>query len=211
MMTCYHPQLNDQGMKVLLHHPSVEGEPEAWLNASHVARAIPGGWLPQAINGVPFASWKQAPTTAAGWKTVPGQDQSLIEPPFHTRSGMKSAAGVVIEEADGRIWVVHPSNTFGGYQATFPKGTLEEDLPMQAVAIKETFEESGLQVEITGYLLDMDRSRSRTRYYRARRVGGTPADCGWESQAVSLVPANRLYSLLNRSVDHPLAKLVGAG
>lgn len=35
----------------------------------------------------------------------------------------------------------------------------------------------------------------------ARRVGGTPALCGWESQAVSLVPFDRLCGILNRDRD----------
>ena len=145
-MPCYHPKLNDYGQKVKLLHPNADGAPEAWLGADHVATVTPGGWLPKSLNGVPFAPWKDAPTTAAGWANVPGQDDDLVEPVFHTSLGKKAAAGVVIEEQDGRIWVIHPSNAFGGYKATFPKGTIEEseDLVPQAVAIKEAFEESGV-------------------------------------------------------------------
>lgn len=32
------------------------------------------------------------------------------------------AAGVVIEETDGRFWLVAPTNQAGGYAVTFPKG-----------------------------------------------------------------------------------------
>jgi len=54
------------------------------------------------------------------------------------------------------------------------------------------FEESGLQVELTGFLCDSIRSTSVTRYYTARRLGGSPAEMGWESQAVHLVPMSML-------------------
>ena len=52
---------------------------------------------------------------------------------------------------------------------------------------------------LTGFLCDSVRSTSVTRYYTARRVGGHPADMGWESQAVHLVPRN----LLSVVVAHP--------
>lgn len=212
-MTIFHPKLDHNGKKVPLYHPSTDSHPEAWLGADQIATVTPGGWMPKSLNGVPFAPWKGAPKTLAEWENVPGQMDDLEEPALVVGVGKHAAAGVVVEEPDGRVWVIHPSNAFGGYKATFPKGTIEddEDLSFQAVAIKEALEESGLQVAITGYLQDVERSTSVCRYYRARRVGGTPADCGWESQAVSLVPAAKLYSVLNQTVDHPLAAMVGAG
>jgi hypothetical protein len=54
----------------------------------------------------------------------------------------------------------------------------EARLSSRANAIKECFEESGLQVELTGFLCDSVRSTSVTRYYTARRLGGSPADMG---------------------------------
>lgn len=210
-MTIYHPKPGPNGQKVKILHPHKEGAPEAWLGADHVATVTPEGWLPKSINGVPFEPWKDAPKTPEGWKNVPGQDATLTEPALAVGVGKHPAAGVVVEESDGRVWVVHPTNAYGNYRTTFPKGTIERGLPMQAVAIKEAFEESGLRVAITGFLMDVDRSTSRCRYYRARRVGGSPADMGWESQAVSLVPKGKLLGVLDQSVDHPLAKMVGAG
>lgn len=52
----------------------------------------------------------------------------------------------------------------------------------------EAFEESGLQVELAGFLCDSVRSTSVTRYCTAKRVGGHPGDMSWETQAVHLVP-----------------------
>lgn len=209
----YHPKLNDNGEKVPLYQPHTDGDPGAWQDPDQVARVTPGGHMPSSINGIPFAPWADAPKTLAGWENVPGQLDDLEEPHMHVGLNMHASAGVVVEESDGRVWVIHPSNAFGGYKATFPKGTIEDDqdLAPQAAAIKEAFEESGLQVEITGYLMDVPRTTSVCRYYRARRIGGTPADCGWESQAVSLVPKAKLYDVLSKDVDHPLAELVGAG
>jgi 8-oxo-dGTP pyrophosphatase MutT (NUDIX family) len=60
--------------------------------------------------------------------------------------------------------VVAPSNGFSGYQATFPKGRVEKSLGRQANAIREVFEESGLQVAITAFLADSVRSLTDTRY-----------------------------------------------
>ena len=74
----------------------------------------------------------------------------------------------------------------------------------QATAIKETFEESGLQIQITGWIGDFERTTSVTRYYFARRIGGNPAQMDWESQAVKLVPKKKLFTVLNHAKDHEL-------
>lgn len=47
-------------------------------------------------------------------------------------------------------------------------------------------------MRITGFLLDVQRTQTHTPYYLARRIGGSPARMGWESQAVHLVPLARL-------------------
>lgn len=118
--------------------------------------------------------------------------------------GKAAASGVVILEDDGRVWVVSPSNAFGGYTHTFPKGKLDRGLSLRANALKEGFEESGLRVVLTDFLCDVQRSTSVTRYYTARRVGGHPASMGGETQAVHLVP----HALLAQFVAHPNDKLV---
>jgi len=105
-----------------------------------------------------------------------------------------------VVEPDGRVWVVAPTNAYLGTRATFPKG---KGTDLKATALKEVFEESGLRVELTGFLADSTRTTSRTRYYLARRVGGSPAAMGWESQAVLLVPVGQLRNVLNLSLDHP--------
>jgi 8-oxo-dGTP pyrophosphatase MutT (NUDIX family) len=132
----------------------------------------------------------------------------LAEPPFVIPAGKRAAAGAVVVEPDGRIWLVAPSNAFGGYQATFPKGRVEPGASLQATAIKEVWEESGLRVVLTAYLGDFSRTQTFTRFYLATRVSGHPGEMGWESQAVHLATVSRAYELLNRKTDHEVLDAV---
>ncbi len=115
--------------------------------------------------------------------------------------GRNAASGTVIEKADGRIWAVSPTNGYGGYVYTFPKGKVESGLRLQANTIKEAYEESGLQVRIVGLIGDFARTTSLTRYYRAVRVAGTPVDMGWEPQAAHLVPWEWLMARFANGYD----------
>lgn len=199
----YHPQPGENGKRVPIFHQHQPSEPATWYLPHCEATCVPGGALPPALNGVPFAPW-QAPTTADGWNSTSGLMPLLQEPPFDPGK-LEPAAGVVIEEDDGRVWLVCPTNRHAGYRATYPKGHAEAGLSLQATALKEAFEESGLQAEITGYLGDFSSGMTLTRYYRARRVGGTPAAMGWESQAVQLVPCDELVEAVNNPRDKAIA------
>ena len=124
------------------------------------------------LNGIP-AAWRDHPRTTEGWDYSDGINDDLDEPPFDLPAGMKAASGVVIEEADGRVWLIAPTNQFGGYNASLPKGTAEDELSLQGNALKEAFEETGLK------------SRSP------------------DSLAImSAPPARRVFTQLNGLVDH---------
>jgi 8-oxo-dGTP pyrophosphatase MutT (NUDIX family) len=207
----HHPNSDDEGDQVMIHEPHHSSAPSTWHNPDAVATFVPGGDIPRSINGVALREWKDHPTTAEGWDYVEGVNEELEEPAFILAPGKKASAGVVIEESDGRVWLTAPTNQFGGYRASFPKGTAEPDLSLQATAIKECFEETGLKVEIVGFLGDYERTTSVARMYRARRVGGDPTSMGWESQAVHLVPKGILYEHLNMDPDHNIAEHIGAG
>ena len=208
MSMLWHPQPGEDGKPVAIHHPSRATDIACADDAGRTITFVPGSPVPASLNGIPFKSWAEAPATLAGWNKVSGQ-VDMDEPPLVLKGWKKAAAGVVIEEADGRIWIVSPTNAFGGYEQTFPKGKADAGLALQAVAIKECFEESGLQVAIIGIVGDFERSTSHCRYYMARRVGGTPADFGWESQAVHLVPKAVLRAMLNTSDDRKIANAIG--
>lgn len=209
-MTRFHPKPDEYGEPLVLHAPSEPTPLESWDDPGRLATVLPAGALPPGLNGIAFQPWRHAPRDDAGWAQVAGQD-GFDEPPFVPAPGKRVAAGVVILEEDGRVWVVHPSNAFGGYPATFPKGTVDAGMPLRATAIREAWEESGLRVALSGFLADLTRSRSRTRYYLGRRVGGCPSDMGWESQAVSLVPRDRLADVLVNPNDALLVALLQEG
>jgi 8-oxo-dGTP pyrophosphatase MutT (NUDIX family) len=211
MHTSTHPKQDERGRQVLIAAPTTPTPVANWLDPALVATVIPGGPLPPELNGIAFSPWRTAPQDDIAWSAVAGQeDADIDEPDFVPAPGKRVAAGVVVIEDDGRVWVVHPSNAFGGYPATFPKGTKDPGVPLRATAIREAWEESGLRVVLTGFLADLTRSRSRTRYYLGRRVGGCPSDMGWESQAVSLVPRALLHTVLVNPNDAPLVALLQA-
>lgn len=206
----YHPKADDEGAPVPIHvphKPALEGLHDAESSVT----VTPGAKLPvDALNGVAFAPW-QPPHDAKGWGEVDGQLIIEDEPDLAPlKPGQKFSTGLVMMEPDGRLWLVSPTNGFGGYGTTFPKGRFEEDewSSYQSNAIKEAWEETGLKARIVGFLGDVDRSTTRTRYYLARREGGTPADMGWESQAVHLVPLSEAREFLDSKFDHQVLDLV---
>lgn len=201
-----HPQKGDKGQTVMIHYPSKPTPPETWNDPDAIATFTPGCALPASLNGIPLEPWVDAPTTEEGWDYVEGQNEDIEEPGMELPKGKIPASGVIVMEPDGRVWVVAPTNRFGNTHNTFPKGSRDYGLSLQANAIKEAYEESGLKVEIDSYLGDVVRSTSVARYYLARRVGGTPGDMGWESQAVRLVPAGKLKDFLDRSEDKSVAE-----
>lgn len=196
-----HPCLNDKGQTVSISQPHTATPPESWDDMGAIATFVPGGDCPDEINGIAIESWADHPE-GEDWNEVEGQMDDLEEPPMNVKHGLTPASGCVIEEADGRVWLVSPTNRFGGYMNTFPKGKEVDEVTWQGNAIKESFEEAGLQVRIVGYIGDVQRSTTVTRYYRAVRVGGMPVDMGWESQAVHLVPINKLSMFLDSPYDH---------
>lgn len=203
-----HPAVDDYGKPVWVNYPSKASPSVVWNDPEATATFTPGSPAPDVIQGIPTKLAYKPPQTAAEWAKVPGQNPSVeaMLPELTAPKGQAIGAGVIVQEEDGRVWIVSPTNGYGGYRQTFPKGTYEEDVPsLQANAIKEAFEESGLQVEITGVLGDFQRTTSVARMYLAKRVGGSPARMGWESQAVRLAPIETLRQWLNRGdVDHPI-------
>jgi len=203
-----HPRLDDKSKQVHISKPDLPTPLPSWGDSCQVALVIPDGPMPHKLNHVLFRPWKKAPEDRLGWSQLAGEleedeeGEETGEPPFDAK-GLHPAAGAVVVEADGRVWLVAPTNAFGGAKATFPKGHAN-GLGLRAAALKEVFEESGLRVEIMSHLIDVTRSTTRTRYYLARRTGGNPADMGWESQAVILAPVEDLKSILTKAVDHKI-------
>jgi ADP-ribose pyrophosphatase YjhB (NUDIX family) len=205
----FHPKPGEHGQPFLINAPSTPSASSTWWDPAKIAQFVPGGEAPKSLNGLELSPWGDHPRTLDAWACVGGQMDDLDEPALMLVHGKNPAAGAVIEESDGRVWLVKPTNGFA-YKCTFPKGHVEKGLSPQAAAIKEAWEESGLKIQITGFLDDVERSGTTSRYYSAKRVGGTPTDMGWESQSCMLVPKNRLIDELKAPVDHPIAYLIGA-
>ena len=190
----HHPCRNDDGELVVIHRPSAPTASERWGQPGALATAVPVCGMPASLNGI-------ALTPAL---SVPDASEAVDEPPFLLPPGLKAAAGAVVVEDDGRVWLVSPTNGFGGYSATFPKGRVDAGGTLQHTAIREVYEESGLLVRLEAHLIDVRRTQTYTRYYIARRIGGCPSSMGWETQAVHLVPADRLEEVAVHPNDAPI-------
>lgn len=210
-MPVYHPHKDENGKLVVLAKPSTPTAEGAWHGADHHATTVPASPMPECVNGIAVTPWTDAPATEAGWQALVA-GCTFDEPPFEAPLGKKPASGVVVVEPDGRVWVVSPSNQFGGYANTFPKGRVAraDHASLRANAVREAHEESGLKVALTGFLVDVPRSTTFTRYYVGRRVGGCPSAMGWESQAVHLVPAALLPSIAAHKNDVPILAALDA-
>ncbi|AET95572.1 hypothetical protein BYI23_F000210 (plasmid) [Burkholderia sp. YI23] len=197
-----HPRCDDAGRRVTIAKPGMATSAASWQQAGAIASVVPDAQMPSHVGTLAIRSWRNPPRSDAQWEAL-ARETLINEPILSPPAGYKRAAGVVIREPDGRVWIVAPTNAFGGYQATFPKGTVDGK-PMQATALAEAFEESGLRVRLISHLVDVKRTQSYTRYYLAERLDGNPADMGWESQAVLLVPIGQLATVLNHPNDKPV-------
>lgn len=210
-MNMYHLRPDDQGQPVVLKAPSQPTPLATWSDPNQIANVVPDGELPSSLNGIALSAWAEAPRNPSDWAALAASGCATFEEPqMPSAPGKSAASGVVVLESDGRVWVVSPSNAFGGYQNTFPKGKLEPGMNLRANALKEAFEESGLQVALTGFLCDAVRSTTVTRYYTARRLGGHPGAMGWESQAVHLVPRAQLAAFAAHPNDKPVVQALQA-
>lgn len=199
-MTTFHPHLNDAGQPVEIKKPHRSSPASDWTIPTAMALVVPGGTLPPSLNGVGFVPWEDAPSTKGVWEELADRMALAADPPFVCPPGLKPAAGAVVVETDGRVWCVAPTNRFGGHEYTFPKGRTD-GRSTSATALVEVFEEAGLRIRLDAMLCDVKRATTYTRFYLASRLGGTPSEAGWESQAVMLAPVSTLRKLLTHPGD----------
>lgn len=199
-MTTFHPRLDGAGRKVPIRRPSKPSPAAAWRDPMATVVVVPGGTVPAELHGIPFEPWSPPDR---GWWEAAAADAAVAEPPFVCPAHLQPAAGVVVLEPDGRIWLARPTNRFGGVGHAVPKGRVDGRTPA-AAAMCEAWEEVGLLVHLDGHLVDQARSTTFVRYYIGRRVAGSPAAMGWESQATLLCPPAQLGDLLSGPHDAAL-------
>lgn len=161
------------------------------------------------LHGVELAPWRDHPVDPAQWELPDMINSGLIEPPLD-EGGKLLASGAVIIEPDHRVWVAHLNEPFNAACVGFPTARKNPKLSLQATAIRETWEKTGLQVRIIGWLGDFDEEITRTRYYLAARVGGAPTACGWERPTMSLVTLDALMQYPALRVSPTEAKCLTA-
>lgn len=154
----------------------------------------------------PLIPWKDHPQTTLEWERFSTMNRGFIEPPMKHLENRKPAAGVLILEPDLRIWVIHQTELYSSARLGFPVGRQETGLSLQAVATRESWEQTGLQIRITAWLGDFDQIVTRTRLYLAERIGGSPAACSWSNQTLSLMPLAVLQQLPNQMLASPVSE-----
>ena len=192
-----HWQYNEKGEPVTIQSPHTATPPISWHDPNQIATFVPAqNTMPEQLNGIPLQG--------SVLPQVLPPPKEVGEPPLKVVPGKKAAAGLIMVEPDGRVWVVSPTNAHAGYVNTFPKGTTNKNDHPQHTAIRETLAESGLLGEVTSFLGDVEKSGSVTRYYLGKRVAGSPENAGWESQAVHLVPPELLAQMITNKYDQPI-------
>jgi len=179
-----HPEKSENGSDVTILRPSSPTTADTWHASDKTA-----SWTPKSED--PHLDSPNKPDTSP----------HIAESKFEKHPYLRTAAGIVMVEPDKRVWVCSPTNQFGGYKCTFPKGTVDEGGNLQDTAKREGLEETGLHAKITHHLGDYNRSTSKTRFFVGQRTGGAPSKMGWESQAVHLVPIDKLHEHLHDQVD----------
>ena len=66
-------------------------------------------------------------------------------------SATTAACGIVFSDDFKSVWLVSPTNYFGGYKWTFPKGRISKKMPsLKETALNEVLEEAGISAKIIG-------------------------------------------------------------
>jgi hypothetical protein len=166
----------------------------------------PGSTVPAILNGIALHR-VAAPSSGTEWSASVKHACARPYPTLKNPRHMKLSSGAVIFEPDGRVCVFEPTNKFGGYVRTFPKGTVESGLSLAANTAKEVFEETVL-IEVGQPLIDTERTASVCRCVLAQRIGGDPSNMGWEAQAVCLTPVELLPQYVTHAGDGPVIKVI---
>lgn len=133
--------------------------------------------------------------------------QLLPGEPAEPTPDRRRVARVVVREDDGTLWLVDEADEHGedgARRVMFPGGGVEDGESLQAAAVREAWEETGLVVQLTGYLADFVDAHAYRRYYVARRVAGEATEIdrdGDRPVRVRRVGADEARGLLGSPYD----------
>ncbi len=136
---------------------------------------------------------------------------------YPTRQAVSAGGLVYADRPDGR-WVVLISrrNTAGSLQWTLPKGGLEEGEDLEAAAVREVREETGLESEIAGKLGVVDywfvwkpeevRYHKYVHYFLMAHRGGSTRDHDDEAEDVEWLPVGAALQRLTHPNERRLVR-----
>ncbi len=118
-----------------------------------------------------------------------------------------SAGGVVYKNINGKIHIclIKPSNGYGGYTWTFPKGRMDPGESKEETALREVREEAGVVAKIQSYLGQYEGTSSISHYFIMTSIeDGLETD--FETEDVVFVPIEKASKMLNSSRDKQIIK-----
>lgn len=112
---------------------------------------------------------------------------------------LKAAYGGVIFDATGRVLLREPTNHFGGYAWTFPKGKADAGESPEQAALREVREETGCEAIILASIPgDFPGDTSTNHYFLMQEAvpGAALGKHDWETSAVRWASPDEARALI---------------
>ena len=114
-----------------------------------------------------------------------------------------TSAGCVItpRKQPAYVYLIQPANNWGPW--SLPKGRVDQGESIEQAALREVWEETGLEVKILkdSYLGLFEGSTSWTHYFLARHVRGVP-ETNEEVSAIEILSFAEALKLVKNSGNH---------
>jgi 8-oxo-dGTP pyrophosphatase MutT (NUDIX family) len=116
--------------------------------------------------------------------------------------GLPSAYGGVLVDESGRVLLRKPTNAFGNYIWSFPKGRSKGSSTPEQTALREVLEETGYDADIIARIPGGFQGDTTITEFFLMRPLGERRDFGAETEEVKWVAPSDAPQLLNRDRDH---------
>ena len=116
---------------------------------------------------------------------------------------MRRTAGTVLV-LDSHILLCKPTNNFGGYVWTFPKGGIDKYETPEQAALRETMEEAGYRAQLLARLPGEYKSKKSVgTYYIATPIGKQKKFDRAETEATGWFTPHKALIAISRSPNKP--------